>query len=227
MRVLLVDDHFLFVEAMLNLFDANGIAVVGTAMDGMEALEQARKLNPDVILMDIYMKGCDGIAATRMIKAEMPDIKIVMLTASENTDDLFEAIKSGACGYLLKKLHAKDLMELFIELEKGEPPLAPGLAIKILEKFACYQQKSPEPSRPKKTEVLLTQRQRAILKLVAQGKSYRQVAESLFFSERTIKYEIKAILDCLHVKNRAEAIAYASRIGLTNSMAGKETVHKE
>lgn len=126
MKVLLVDDHTLFREGMANLFAAHDINIVGMAGDGLEALEKARSLRPDVILMDIYMPRCNGIIATRLVKAEMPEIKIVMLTASEEDDNLFDAIKNGACGYLLKKLQAEELLELFAALEKDEPPLAPG-----------------------------------------------------------------------------------------------------
>src|SRR5512139_112710 len=106
LRVLLVDDHSLFLEGLRNLLMSEGIQVVGLAKDGLEALAQARRLHPDVILMDIQMPRCDGVSATRLIKAEMPEIKIVMLTMSEDEHDLFEAVKSGASGYLLKRLEA-------------------------------------------------------------------------------------------------------------------------
>src|SRR5512143_569564 len=104
MRVLLVDDHALFLEGVRNLLTARGVTVVDTAADGLEALAKARALSPDIILMDIQMPRCDGLAATRLIKAELPETKIVMLTMSADDEDLFEAIKSGACGYLLKTL---------------------------------------------------------------------------------------------------------------------------
>ena len=136
MRVLIVDDHSLFVESLRSLLTANGYQVVGTAGDGLAALEQARKLHPDLVLMDIAMPRCDGLAATRLIKAEMPDLRIVMLTASEQDEPLFEAIKSGATGYLLKSLRAPDFLRQLAQIELGEPPLAPGLAFKILQAFA-------------------------------------------------------------------------------------------
>ncbi len=109
MKVLLVDDHALFLEGIRNLLLARGIEVVGTAGDGLQALERARALRPDVILMDVQMPRCDGLAATRLIKAELPDVKIVMLTVSEEDENLFEAVKSGASGYLLKSLDAHDI----------------------------------------------------------------------------------------------------------------------
>lgn len=215
MKVLLVDDHTLFREGMANLFAANDIDVVGMAGNGMEALEKARNLRPDVILMDIYMPGCDGIIATRLIKAEMPEVKIVMLTASEEDDNLFDAIKNGACGYLLKKLQAEELIELLAALEKDEPPLAPGLAMKVLKELASRDEQSEEVLTADEKSGTLTPRQTAILALVAKGQTYRQVAEALRFSERTIKSEIKQILERLQLKSRSEAIAYAAEIGLT------------
>lgn len=136
MKVLLVDDNSLFREGMATFFTAHGINVVGMADNGMEALEKARSLRPDVILMDIVMTGCDGLVATRLIKAEMPEIKIVMLTAWDEDDSLFEAFKSGAYGYLRKNLRAEELLGLLAALEKNEPPLAPGLAMKLLMGFA-------------------------------------------------------------------------------------------
>lgn len=214
-KVLLVDDHTLFREGMANLFAANDINVVGMAGNGMEALERARNLRPDVILMDIYMPGCDGIVATRLIKAEMPEVKIVMLTASEEDDNLFDAIKNGACGYLFKKLQSEELLELLAALEKDEPPLAPGLAMKVLKELATRGEQSEEALPAVEESEKLTARQMSILALVAKGHTYRQVAETLCFSERTIKYEIKQILERLQLKSRSEAIAYAAGIGLT------------
>src|SRR5512136_1692059 len=127
MKVLLVDDHALFLEGLQNLLTTHGIEVAGMAHQGLEALEKARTLHPDVILMDIYMPRCDGLTATRLIKAELPGIKIVMLTMSSANDDLLEAIKSGACGYLLKTQDTEDFFTGLMELSRGEAPLSPGL----------------------------------------------------------------------------------------------------
>src|SRR5512139_269240 len=135
-RVLLVDDHSLFLEGLRNLLVSEGIQVIGLAHDGLEALAQARRLHPEVILMDIQMPRCDGLAATRLIKAEMPEIKIVMLTMSEDEHDLFEAVKSGASGYLLKRLEATEFFSYLTELQAGHPPFSPGLAEKILQEFS-------------------------------------------------------------------------------------------
>lgn len=215
MKVLLVDDHPLFREGVANLFTAHGITIAGVASDGLEALEKARRLQPDVILMDVYMSGCDGLTATRLIKAELPQIKIVMMTASEEDDNLLEAIKSGASGYLLKKLDVQEILALFAELARGEPPLAPGLAMKVLQTFTSRQEDESQAAASTKDRAQLTPRQTAVLSLVAAGKTYPQVAEALCFSERTIKYELKQILGKLKLKNRTEAIVYAASIGLT------------
>ena len=147
LRVLLVDDHSLFLEGLRNLLVSEGIQVVGSAKDGLEALVQARRLHPDVILMDIEMPHCDGVRATRLIKAEQPECKVVMLTISEDEQDLFEAVKSGASGYLLKRLDAADFLSYLAELHAGQPPFSPGLAEKILKEFSHQAVKSEAPSR--------------------------------------------------------------------------------
>ncbi len=213
MKILLVDDHPLFLEGLQNLLTAHGIEVVGTASDGLEALEKARALRPDVILMDVQMPRCDGLAATRLIKAEMPDVQIVMLTVSEEDEDLFEAVKSGASGYLLKSLDADEFFQLLSGLEQGEPPLSPGLAAKILEELArSAALAGPAAEAGKVAE--LTPGQMQVLTLVAQGMRYRQVGEALHLSERTVKYHMGEILKRLHLENRAQVIAYAARRGL-------------
>lgn len=213
MKVLLVDDHPLFLEGLQNLLTARGIEVVGTAGDGLEALEKVRALRPDVILMDVQMPRCDGLAATRLIKAEFPEVKVVMLTVSEEDEDLFEAIKSGASGYLLKSLDAREFFELLSGLERGEAPLSPGLAGKILEEFARSAAGAGPASEAGKVAEL-TPRQMEILTLVAQGLTYKEVGEALCLSERTVKYHMGEILNRLHLENRAQVIAYAARMGL-------------
>jgi DNA-binding NarL/FixJ family response regulator len=136
MKILLVDDHTLFLESLQSLLTLHGYQVVGTAGDGLQALEEARRLHPDLILMDIEMPGCDGLAATRLIKAELPDTKIVMLTVAQEDKDLFESLKSGASGYLLKNSRASQLLSHLDQLAVGQAALSPGLADKILEEFA-------------------------------------------------------------------------------------------
>jgi len=215
MKVLLVDDHLLFLEALQDLLAARGIEVAGTARDGLDALAQARALRPDVILMDIGMPRCDGLAATRVIKAELPDVKIVMLTVSAEDEDLFEAIKSGASGYLLKSLDAGQFFELLSDLERGEVALSNGMAARVLEEFA-RQAGRAEPATEVGEEDTpgLTPRQREVLTLVARGLKYKEVGAALCLSESTIKYHMGEILERLHLRNRAQAIAYAARSGL-------------
>lgn len=222
MRVLLVDDHPLFLEGLQNLLIAHGIQVVGMAADGQEALAKARTLAPDIILMDIKMPRCDGLTATRLIKAERPEIKIVMLTMSARDDDLFEAIKSGASGYLLKQLKAEKFFDALETVMEEGAPFSPGLAPKILEAFARQQipQAGDHPiADTEKIEVPeLTSRQKEILALVAQGRTYAETADTLGLTERTIKYHMGEILERLHLENRAQVIAFATRAGL----AGKQ-----
>jgi DNA-binding NarL/FixJ family response regulator len=213
MKVLLVDDHALFLEGIQNLLLARGIEVVGTARDGLQALERARALRPDVILMDVQMPRCDGLAATRLIKAELPDVKIVMLTVSQEDEDLFEAIKSGASGYLLKSLDAHTFFDLLLGLERGEVPLSPGIGARILTEFA-HEGNRPETPSAGKDRAGLTSRQMAVLTLVAQGLTYKEVGEALCLSERTIKYHMGEILDRLHLENRARVIAWAAHARL-------------
>jgi two-component system NarL family response regulator len=215
-RLLLVDDHALFLQSLKVLLSTSGYEVVGTAKDGLEALQQARALHPDLILMDIDMPVCDGLAATRLIKAEMPESKIVMLTVSSSDDYLFEAIKSGASGYMLKSQSADRFLAMVRQVEQGGAPLPPELAARLLEEFARQARRSEAPAtQPAPTE--LTARQVEILTLVAQGLTYPQVGESLHLSEPTIRYHMGQIMERLHLENRAQVIAYAARHGLTKT----------
>jgi two-component system NarL family response regulator len=213
MRVLLADDHRLLVEGLTNLLNAHGIEVLGAANDGIEAQSLARALRPDLILMDLRMPNCDGLTATRLIKAELPEIKIVILTTSAEDQDLFEAIKSGACGYLLKSTGGEEFIEILHGLEEGFPPFSPGLAEKILAEFS--RQSTPPVETAGAGEVSpLTERQRDVLALVARGFSYKKTGDSLGLSARTIKYHMREIIETLHLENRAQALAYAARMGL-------------
>lgn len=212
MKVMLVDDHSLFLEGLENLLTAYGVEVVGTARDGREALAKAHALRPDVILMDIYMADCDGLAATRLIKKELPQIKIVMLTVSMEDEHLYEAIENGASGYLLKNLNSRELLKMLEGLSLGEAPLSPVLASKLIEAFTDRGGHKTTPGSNPKEE--LTPRQIEILKLVASGLSYKEVGAMLFLSERTIKYHMSNIMNKLDFQNRNQAIAYAARRGL-------------
>lgn len=215
MRILLVDDHTLFLQSLKGLLTTTGYDVVGTAQDGLEALVQARRLRPDLILLDIEMPKCDGLAAIRLIKAEIPQVKIVMLTVSTSDEDLFEAIKSGAIGYLLKSQSADQFLELIAQVERGGAALPPELAVRLLEEFARQTRNIEQAVEEAPTD--LTERQVEVLTLVAQGFTYTQVGEILHLSEATIRYHMSQILERLHLENRAQVIAYAARHGLGRS----------
>jgi len=209
MKTLLVDDHPLFLDGLKSLLTVRGIEVVGTARGGIEALEKARSLNPEIILMDIKMPNLDGLAATRLIKAELPAVKIVMLTMSADDEDLFEAIKNGACGYLLKTLDVDEFFTLFLGLARGEVPLSPGLAGRVLEEFAREAMKSKSIKTSEANTEVLSPRQMQVLTLVAQGLTYKEVGAKLCLAERTIKYHIGEIIERLHLENRSQVIQYA------------------
>jgi len=212
MRVLLVDDHPLFRDGLKNLLTARGVQVVGTAQDGWEALEKARCLHPEVILMDIQMPGCDGLAATRLIQAEMPGIKIVMLTMSSDDEDLFEAIKSGARGYLLKTLDTEEFVARLMAVEQGEAPLSPGLAARILQHLG--QTSAVRAPEGRSLREPLTGRELEVLTLVAQGLTYKEVGARLYLGERTVKYHMSEMIARLQLENRAQVLDYARRSGL-------------
>lgn len=203
MRVLIVDDHPLFRDGLATLLHARGMEIVGEANNGAEALEQARALLPDLILMDIHMPQMDGLEATRLIKLEMPATKIVILTVSDDDENLFEAVKSGAHGYLLKNMPSQQFFETLTGVANGDAPIQRGLAEKILNEFA-------ERARAEE----LTDREKQVLSLVAEGATNRDIASRLNVSENTIKFHLKNILEKLHLRNRAQAAAYAIRAGL-------------
>lgn len=217
MKLMLADDHQLFLEGLQYMLETFGIEVAGIAQDGKEALDKARILKPDIILMDIKMPVCSGIDALRLIKAEMPEIKIVMFNTSDEEDDLFNAVKYGASGYLLKNTNVKDLVNMLSDLEKGEVSLLPGLAARPLKEFECsntYNDKISQQTLAKVKRGKLTERQLEVLNMVARGITYREAGDALGLTERTVKYHMGRIIELLHLENRSQAIAHAARIGL-------------
>jgi DNA-binding NarL/FixJ family response regulator len=222
MRVLLVDDNRLLIEGLSNLLAAHGIEVAGMAKDGLEGIALVSSLKPDLILMDIRMPHCNGLEATRRIKAQQPEMKIVMLTTSAEDDDLFEAIKSGACGYLIKSMSGEAFIEALHGLEEGIPPFSPGLAAKLLGEFARLSAGETRISGDAETrrsgdgerKELLTERQSEVLQLVAAGLTYKEVGLKLALSERTVRYHMSEIMERLHLEHRAQVIAYAGKQGL-------------
>lgn len=212
MRVLIADDHALFRDGLRSLLEARGVDVVAEARTGREAVVLARAHTPDVVLMDLTMPEMGGLDATRLISAELPDVRVVVLTASEEDSDLFEAVKGGAQGFMRKDLEAGTFFTLLEGVTRGEPALTPQLARKVLQEFG---RASAKPA-PKPVDTL-TEREREVLELLVEGvTSNRDLAERLFVSENTIKYHLRNILDKLHVQNRAQVIAYALRHGLVD-----------
>ena len=214
MRVLLADDHRLLLEGLANLLAAHGIEVVALAHDGVEALALARQLRPDVALLDIRMPGGDGLTASRAIHAALPETRIVILTTSNDDDDLFEAVKSGAYGYLLKSRDAGALIDCLEGVMEGTPPFSPGLADKLLAEFGRLATASKIAGIPPAGPTALTDRQRQVLELVAAGLTYKEVGARLNLSPRTIKYHMGEIMAVLHLEHRAQVLAYAGRAGL-------------
>ncbi len=211
-RVLIADDHALFRDGMASLLHAWGMQVVGQASDGFEALERARELRPDILLMDIEMPKLRGIEATRLVKAEMPDLKVVIVTVSDDNDDLFEAIKNGAMGYILKDTPGDEVGALLAGIAQGRAPLSAGLATKILNEFATSHSRDRVPADPDR----LTDRETEILVAVCTGDTNKEIAASLSISTNTVNFHMKNILSKLRLRNRAQAVAYAVRAGLVD-----------
>ena len=215
MRILIADDHPLFRDGLRSLLRAQGHDVIGEAHNGREAVELARSLKPEFVLMDVSMPELDGLAATRLITAEMPEVKVVILTASDQDETLFEAIKAGAQGYLLKNLEAEDFFALLDRAAAGEPALTPALARKLLHEFAKPQ---AEPKTSETEPDALTARELEVLQLMVEGvTSNRKLAKTLDLSENTVKFHVRNILDKLRLHNRAEVVGYALRKKISDS----------
>lgn len=211
-RVLLVDDHILFRKGLISLLSTrDDIEIVGECGDGAEAVDRARELMPDVVLMDIRMPGLSGIDATRRITAETPHVKVVMLTVSEEDGDLFEAIRSGARGYLLKNIEPADLYHLVRAVAAGEAALSPAVASKILDEYGRAQTREYEDTAQ---EAVLTEREREILGLLMGGLGNKEIAQRLCISESTVRNHLHNVLYKLHLENRVQLAIYAYRQSL-------------
>ena len=207
-RVLVADDHALFRRALAAVFaDEKDVELVGEASDGEEAIRMAAELVPDVVLMDVRMPKVLGIDAARQIKAEQPSTKIVMLTVSDEEDDLFEAIKAGASGYLLKEVDPSEIADALRQIHEGHSLLSPAVASKLVSEFAAISKRSDERA----TRPTLTDRELEVLRLAADGLTNRQIGRRLQISENTVKNHIRNILEKLHLHSRMEAVLYAVR----------------
>lgn len=221
-RVLVVDDHALYRRGLQMVLGVEpDLDVVGEAGDGMEAVERAIELVPDIILMDVQMPRSTGIEACREIQEMVPSAKVIMLTASDEEDDLFEAVRAGARGYLLKSVTAQELTDALRAVQGGESLIAPSMASKLLNEFAALSrqnaQQSAEPSLP---SVPMTRRETEVLQLVARGMSNAEIAATLFVSENTVKTHVRNVLDKLQMHSRMEAAMYAVRLNLFEAPEG-------
>ena len=209
-RVLVVDDHALFRRGLEMVLDGEpDIDVVGEASDGHEAIERAEKTTPDVVLMDVRMPKRSGIEATRAIKETLPSTKILMLTISDEEADLYEAIKAGTSGYLLKEISIEEVADAVRQVHAGQSLISPSMASKLLNEFATMVKR-----RDERTQIpgpRLTDRELEVLKLVAKGMNNRDIGSELFISENTVKNHVRNILEKLHLHSRMEAVVYAVR----------------
>ena len=212
MRVLVVDDHSLFRDGIGSLLQAANFEVVGGASNGEEAIEAAARLRPDLILMDVSMPGMNGIEAARHIKSQMPEVKIIMLTVSDDDRVLVDAVKAGASGYLLKSLDANEFLAMLEGVQRGESAMQRQTMSRLLDSLSDF---SREPA------IELTLRELELLKWVAQGYSNKAVAREMSISPNTVKYHMKSVLQKLGVQNRAEAVATAIRAGWLPELAVK------
>jgi len=216
-RILLVDDTALFRTAIGELINGeSGLEVVGEAENGLEAVEKTRALTPDVVVMDIDMPVMDGVQATRLIAEQAPNVRVVMLTVSELDDHLFDAIRFGAQGYLLKNLRPAELFAFVRAVMRDESPLSPAIAKRLLGQIrdgaSLTSMPAPQPERP-----ALTRRELEVLQLVADGISNKEIATRLFITEGTVKNHIHNALEKLQLENRTQAAAYIVRQGLGRS----------
>jgi DNA-binding NarL/FixJ family response regulator len=216
-RVLLVDDQALFREALATLLSVRGeVDVVGQAGDGQAAIEQAALLRPDVVLMDLHMPVLDGIAATRRLRVEQPGARVLALTTFDDDEDVFEALRAGALGYLLKDVSADRLVEALLAAARGESVLQPSVAARVVARFAALPDDPPAGTarRPQPLVVPLSDRELAVLRLLAEGGSNREIAAALFLAEGTVKNHVTNVLAKLGARDRTQAALRGRALGI-------------
>lgn len=214
-KVLLADDHTLFRRGIAALLsNQENIKVVGEASDGLEVILKARETAPDVIVMDLKMPRCSGLEAIQALEAEMPQVNILVLTVSDTEADLFAAIKFGARGYLLKNAEPEELVHAISYIARGGAIVSPLMATKLLTEFKNPTEETITEPTQESEAGLLSPREGEVLGLVAKGATNKEIGESLFISENTVKTHLKNILDKLHLANRSQAAAYAATKGL-------------
>ena len=217
MKILLVDDHVLFREGVASLLDTQSdMTVLGEADSVQEAIAKTRELEPDTILMDISLPDGTGLKAARYILAEFPEINIVFLTVHEDDERLFEAIKNGGKGYLLKNTRTAELLEMLRGLRHGEAAISRQMASRLLTAFSSMRTQLASAEHPDE-DVMLTSREVEVLNLAAAGASNKKIADQLVISLSTVKNHMRNILSKLHLSNRRQAIAFARRQGLIDS----------
>ena len=208
-RVVLADDHVKYRTGMGIVIGLHGVTVVGEADNGQEAVEVYARERPDVIVMDVRMPGLGGIEACRRIHEADPGARILMSTMSDDESDLFEAVKAGASGYLLKDLPAEDVADAIRRVHDGQAIIPPSMAATLLQEFSRLSQQ-PQPT-PGTEDARLTDREVEVLRLVARGRANREIAGDLVISENTVKNHVRSILEKLHLHSRVEAAVYAHR----------------
>jgi DNA-binding NarL/FixJ family response regulator len=213
-KVLVVDDHALFRRGITAvLANHENLEVVGEASDGLEAIKKAEAIVPDIILMDLNMPHCSGLEATQALQTKMPQVNILVLTVSDNEADLFAAVKFGAKGYILKNTEPEELIQAILHITQGGVIVSPIMATKLLTEFKGLEAEGKREAI-QKTESNLSPREGEVLQLVAQGATNKQIADSLFISENTVKTHLRNIMEKLHLANRSQAAAYAVEKGL-------------
>lgn len=210
LRVIIADDQALVRSGFASLLTAHDIEVAGEAGSGPEAVALAHRVRPDIVLMDIKMPDGDGIEATQRIRAEMPGVKVVMVTAFDDDDGLVDAMRYGAAGYVLKNVKAEDFISLLSRVMQGEVVVSPWIASRIVKELLNDRERLRGGSRQGE----LTKREKEVLSLVASGGSNKDIASSLSVSDNTVKYHLRNIMEKLELKNRAQLGVYAARKGL-------------